>query len=190
MAARRQSRIDHAVLHGVFYMHISLPIPLAGSRSRVKLRRSRRPDHSSSKSSHALLGTSDPGQYPFFIPRSSAIRGRLISPVTSAAAKPTPITSGIQESHLVLVRPGNWKIIEALPDKPSLCSLFLLLLFFFFSLLSSPLLTEFPVGMSRIREERYKFVGAISDPGKNQERNETSLLRAVKRLIDVGGGVD
>lgn len=107
MAARRQSRIDHAVLHGVFYMHISLPIPLAGSRSRVKLRRSRRPDHSSSKSSHALLGTSDPGQYPFFIPRSSAIRGRLISPVTSAAAKPTPITSGIQESHLVLVRPGN-----------------------------------------------------------------------------------
>lgn len=46
------------------------------------------------------------------------------------------------------------------------------------------------MGMSRIREERYKFVGAISDPGKNQERNETSLLRAVKRLIDVGGGVD
>lgn len=107
MAARRQSRIDYAVLHSVFYMHISLPIPLAGSRSRVKLRRSRRPDHSSSKSSLALLGTSDPGQYPFFIPRSSTIRGRLISPVTFAAAKPTPITSGIQESHLVLVRSSN-----------------------------------------------------------------------------------
>jgi len=46
------------------------------------------------------------------------------------------------------------------------------------------------VGTSRIREERYKSVGAISDPRKNQKRNEIPLLRAVKRLIDVGGGID
>jgi len=39
-------------------------------------------------------------------------------------------------------------------------------------------------------EERYKSVGAISDPGKKQKRNEIPLLRAVKRLIDIGGGVD
>lgn len=78
-ATRRQpARIDHAVLHGVFYMHISLPFPRAGALgryARVTLRRSRRPGHSSSKIlSSALLGercsrraSPDPGQYPFFI---------------------------------------------------------------------------------------------------------------------------
>lgn len=129
----------------VFYMHISLPS--ASSRPRVRLRCSRRPDHSFSKSSFALLGASRPRIQDSIHSLSSVSapsEAVLFRPVTFAMAKPTPITSGIPESHLVLARPGNWKIIEALPDRPSLRSFFLRFFFLFF--LFSHLFAGIPSG--------------------------------------------
>lgn len=171
-------------------MHISLPYPSAGSRPRVRLRCSRRPDHSSSKSSFALLGASRraPGQYSFFIPRFCAIRGRLIpagyvrhGKAGSNYIRDTGIPPRARSTGQL--KNNRSSTGQAVPTQ--------LLPFVFSSLLFFPLLAS-PCWNSLWELARYARRDTslrVKGPGKESgaKRDTFTEKRAVKRLIDIGG---